>query len=243
MKRRSGLHKKVSSIFGDVTVPDNPPVQNQGIAGDSAVATEPRPAPKKHDDAQNIPGLRGSGAESHNKQTINNDVSPFRQVVQAPARSADIFDEDEEFRASQKKKLMMVVALAVVFAAVMYFLYFKPAAGTKPIDQPGESTPTTRSQVSEIVWSQPDAWPEGTRDPMVYKAGQASLHAVEGTMDGPALRGIVHKPQGRSSVLLGTEILYEGEQYEGWTVKEIFKDSVKLEKADGEKLELKMKDR
>ena len=243
MKHKSGLHKKVSSIFGDIPVPENPPLRDHGIGSGSSVATDNGPVPGPHDDAQNISGLRGPVAEGHSRQALHKDVTPFRQVVQAPFRSADIFDEEEEFRASQKKKLMMVVVLAVVFASVMYFLYFKPAAVNKAIEQQAGSTAVALSQVSEITWSQPDVWPDDIRDPMVYNKGEKDIHVIESKMEGPVLRGVVHKPNGRSSVLLGKEILYEGEQYEEWTVKEISKDSVTLEKTDGEKLELKMKDR
>ena len=42
--------------------------------------------------------------------------------------------------------------------------------------------------------------------------------------------------------LIGTEILYVGDQIDGWTLKEVQNEAVKLENAAGEKLELKMRE-
>lgn len=57
------------------------------------------------------------------------------------------------------------------------------------------------------------------------------------------IRGIISKPNGRSLALLGTKILYEGDEIDGWKVKEILKNSVILENAEGKKMELNMNDR
>ena len=79
---------------------------------------------------------------------------------------------------------------------------------------------------------------------MVFKEDAAKLYAFESKIEGPfVLRGIVHKPGGRSMALLGKKILYEGDEIEGWTVKEVLQNIVRLEKADGEKMELRMEDR
>ena len=78
---------------------------------------------------------------------------------------------------------------------------------------------------------------------MVYQEDEAKLYLVESKIEGPILRGIVHQPQGRSSALIGIDIYYEGDQVDEWTVKEISKNTVILEKSDGEKLELKMENR
>ena len=233
MKRKSsGLHKKVSSIFGGTSLPDDPSAKTTLDDNDSAGAVKAGTV---------VTDLRASDVGANtDKPQYAPDAGPVRKTV---AKVAPALTEDQEYEAAQKRKLFMVVGLCVVLAIVLFFNLRQPDKKTAA-NPDGPSVQIIPAKISEIYWPEPELWPSDIRDPMVFNKDAAKLHAIESNIQGPfVLRGIVHKPQGGSSALIGTEILYEGDEIDGWTVKEVLKDTVRLEKPDGEKLELKMKDR
>jgi hypothetical protein len=203
MTRKSGLHKKVSSIFGDMPIPGNPPA---GYGNSSPGAP--------------LPGI-------DNRQAMNRPtpVTSLRRT------------EEQEYAASQRKKLFAGIALACILGVVLFLNFYKPGkTATQNIPTPQKTTAVALNDL-EISWPDPGTWSSDIKDPMIINS-IVTLNNIknEGTL---TLRGIV----GESMALIGTEILNKGDQYQGWTVKEIFKDSVLLEKPDGEKLELKMENR
>ena len=195
MKRKSGLHKEVSSIFGRTSFSDELSAQ----------------APLADNDAAS---------------TAHKNV----------AKIVPVFTEDEEYVVSQKRKLFLVIGLCVVLAFVLFFNFY-PSKEYTTANIAKASTPVIFNEKLEIDWPDPGIWPEKINDPMSYKTG---LPPVPPPPDPFKLNAIMYMPNDRSSVLIGTEILYEGDESEGWIVKEILIDSVRLEKSDGEKLELKM---
>jgi hypothetical protein len=78
---------------------------------------------------------------------------------------------------------------------------------------------------------------------MLYTQGDFNLYSDKSNAGTLSLMGVVYKPGGKSSVLIGKEILYVGEEVQGWKIVEVLRDSVNLEKGDGEKMELRMKNR
>ena len=238
MKRKAGLHKKVSSIFGDVLLPDNPS------------------APPADNAAREVDNTRTSFAKSSFSDTQGNSVDEYRKqlhqtsvlessVVQSAAKiDSGLTEEEKEYAASQRRKLYVVIGLCGLFALVLYFNFYKP--GSKKVD-PGNDISSKSAIVAgetEINWPQPPLWPDDIRDPMVFREDKARLYAVESKIEGPfALRGIIYQPQGGSQALIGIDIFYEGDEIQDWTVIEISAGSVKLRKQDGEELELKMEDR
>lgn len=233
MKRKSGLHKKVSSIFDGASFPAACPSAKTPLTDNDAAG-----AAKAGTAATDLPA---SGVGGHTtKSQYQHHVPAAHKTV---AKVAPALTEDQEYEALQKRKLFLVIGLCVTLALVLFFNFYQP--GKKTIanpDMPSDTAITMKA--SEIYWPEPELWPADTRDPMVFKEDAAKLYALESKIKGPfVLRGIVHKPGGRSMALLGTEILYEGDEIDGWTIKEVLKDIVRLEKPDGEKLELKMEDR
>jgi hypothetical protein len=238
MKRKAGLHKRVSSIFGDVPRPDNPS------------------APPVDNAAKDVDSTKTSSVDSSFSDTHSDSVSEYRKQlhqtsvlessgVQTAAKiDSKLTEEEQEYAASQRKKLYLVIGLCGVLALVFYFNFYKP--GSKKTDAGGATSSKLAivATESEINWPQPQLWPDDIRDPMVFREDEARLYAVESNIEGPfVLRGIIYQLQGRSQALIGIEILYEGDEIQGWIVKEISADSVKLQKQDGEELELRMEDR
>jgi hypothetical protein len=229
MMRKSGLHKKVSSIFGDVPVVGNPPVRREGSG-----------AEPKGEEGHNAPAIRVVGPDRNRK--LEGDIRPFAQVSKS-SRPVDAFEE--EYRIAQKRKLILVIALAVVFGLVMYFVYVKPAMTNKATvpEERQEEQAVAAKMASEIVWPAVEPWPKDVRDPMLYTQSDEVLNVDKANAGELLLKGVVYKPGGKSSVLIGKEILYVGEEVQGWKIVEVSRDSVKLENGDGEKMELRMKNR
>jgi hypothetical protein len=147
-------------------------------------------------------------------------------------------EEERQFAASQSKKLFLVIGLSVVFALVLYFFYW-PGHKKDSAGNTGTSHAGAAAQKTEINWPEPQPWPANVRDPMVL--GSSPVSAGEGF----GLKGIVYLPQGRSSVLIGTEIYYEGDAVKDtdWKVAKISLDSVKLQNAHGEEKNITMEGR
>ena len=231
MKRKSGLHKKVSSIFGETSLPKD--------TGAKSPLAENKEGPDM--------SSSGTGAPGTDRKSLN--YTPgVGQGYKPAAKAGRALTEDQEYAASQRKKLYLMLVLCVVFGlALYYFNFYKPGSNNT-----GASAGTTVGKeiaVKDVAihWPEPEVWPEDIRDPMsiaraatIYQPGAGTPANVEGAL---VLMGIVYQPQGRSQALIGKEILFEGDEIEGWTVKEIFRDSVSLKKADGEKLELNMENR
>lgn len=242
MKRKTGLHKKVSSIFGDIALPENPA---------SSVLNSQDDDSKKDD--RSSPDMRIPGLES----PISKPLHQYHKPAGEPAsriqpnrngpRQGEALTEEQEYAAEQRKKLCIVIGLAVVFAVVLFFQFYKPNKSGKDVD-PSAGTEIPVEAVafgeSSIDWVSPEAWTDYVRDPMVYRENEARLFQVENKAKGPlSFESFVQGADGKFMALIGTEILYVGEEIDGWTVEEIQPDFVKLENAEGEKLELKIKDR
>lgn len=221
MKHKSGLHKKVSSIFDGVPVPDSDGSQSQSVHDGPVDGTS---------------GVKVSRSRSDHREAVS--------MQRLSVRKDKVLTEEQEYQARQKKAAVAVGFLIVVFLCVLYFSFFSGNASTTTVN-PKDGTDVIKQTVrkSEIHWPEPEPWPEGLRDRMVYEEDVVAQHIAERKVEGPVLLGIVDDPAGRSSALIGKEILYEGDEIGDWTVMEIHKDIVRLEKADGEKRELRMKDR
>ena len=216
MKYKSGLHKKVSSIFGGISLPDN---------------SSPSPADK------NAAGVNSDETSAANSPVSGIDSYSAPEPIQTVAKVDGILTEDQEYAASQRRKLFLVIGLCGVFALVLFFLY-RPGPKKVPTGPKTSSQPGIVAKDAKIYWPEPEPWPANIRDPMVLGSSPASI-------GGLALKGIVYLPQGGSSVLIGTEIYYEGEVVKGtsWTVMKIFMDSVKLQNPEGEEKKITMEDR
>ena len=212
MKHKSGLHKKVSSIFGGTSFLDEASAKTPLADNDAASAAKP---PHQY----------------------------YAPAAKTFAKAASFLTENHEYESSQRRKLFLVIGLSVVFVLVLFFNFVQFGKKTDT-SLDGPSAQVMPVKVSEIYWPEPEIWSADIRDPMVFKEDAARLYALESKIKGPfVLRGIVHKPESGSTVLIGTEILSEGDEIDGWTIGEISPESVKLKKPDGEEMELKMEDR
>lgn len=210
MNCKSGLHKKVSTIFNRTSLMYS--------------HSEKTPLP--------VTDVGGHNARSQ-YQHYTPAAEPIHKTV---ANVAPVLAEDQEYAASQKRKLFVVIGLSFVLGIVLFFNFNKPGKATaaNPDKSFAQAIPT---KVSQIHWPEPELWPANIKDPMLFEED------IDSKIDEPfTLRGIVHQQEGRSMVVLGTEIFSEGDKIDGWTIKEVFQHTVVLEKPDGKKLVLKMED-
>ena len=232
MKRKSGLHKKVSSIFEGSSLPMDKSSTNTLLANNNAAGVAE--SVNKNTDSSTS-GIGGHTAEPQHYTPAAGTVHKTDTLT---------LTEDQEYAASQRRKLFLVIGLAILLALVLFFTSYKPKSKSVVENPDTSSSLDMVVRNTDISWPTPEVWPTDIRDPMVFKEDAARLYALESKIEGPfALRGIVHKPEGGSMALIGKEILYEGEKIDGWTIKEVLKNIVRLENSNGEKLELTMENR
>jgi hypothetical protein len=229
MKYKSGLHKKVSSIFGGISLPESSPQSpaDKNIADANIAETSAANPP--------VSGIDSRFADGYGKQP--HQASVLDTATRTIAKIDDNLTEDQEYAASQRRKLFLVIGLCVVFALVLFFFY-RPKPNRVPAGQKTSSKSVIAAKNAKIYWPEPEPWPADIRDPMVLGSSPVSV-------GGLALKGIVYLPQGRSSVLIGTEIYYEGDAVKdtNWTVMKIFIDSVELQNPEGEEKKITMEGR
>ena len=260
----SPLRKEPKKLIQLISLADNSPSAKNSVVSNADNNIAPLgKEPKKSIQLSSLAGNRLSAKNSVVPKADNN-IVPLRKEPKKPVQkkspqadrpSLSQFSytapspEDAyeaEFRKSQKRKAILMCALAIVFVGVIYVLYFNPSGKTvaKATTTQQEAQSVAKvNKASEVAWQAPEPWPKDIRDPMVFvDNGKENLYAI-GVFNGPVLKGIVYRPNGKSSVLIGKDVLYVGEQTQGWKVVDILSNMVRLEKDSGEKLELKTKNR
>jgi pimeloyl-ACP methyl ester carboxylesterase len=134
-----------------------------------------------------------------------------------------------------RQKIMM--ALIPVLAATMAFLLKNPwkvsPVAPAPSTQPAAAAPVASSDI-EIAWEIPPLYQPGRRDPMWLPAPPVAS-AVEELLPAPAqtrvelvVTGILYS-EDRPTAIVDTQLVHEGQQISGATVKKIERDSIEFE--------------
>ncbi len=138
--------------------------------------------------------------------------------------------------------MVLLVPAVIVVLVIVYTRLFSGPTGTIPV-QPTAST-TAGLGSSEIDWQEPDLYPNSLRDPM--RAGvfiNTTTTSTSNNGQGPDtdetapqldLRFIMWSDN--PSVMIGKEILHEGEELNGIKILKINEHTIELE-IDGEKYE------
>jgi len=184
-KRKTGLHKEISSIFDGVPVPENQGVSRpQGGPGGPG-GLEPSPG------GYNSPRPPVTGLQNPQIPSVPGSHQPFRQpparraAAGRPKTSAAIRAVDQGLLRQMTKKLfkpkpgvsagrqiMMVFSvpiLLVVFILMMSKLLGTPSPKTTWSAEPRPATPAGQSE-TEIDWQVPEPYPTTLRDPMQLTA-------------------------------------------------------------------------
>jgi hypothetical protein len=243
-KNKAGLHKQVSSIFTGVPIPtkDNadkasstatkeqptygPPSHLSGttmkdvlqskLSPQKATPTEkPKEAEKKAAQAQKPVEIKSSGP------------SALEQAVQ---RIKDKLFSPKPGVSPARQKAMVVLVPVMFIGMVLAFL---KVLGGGPGETAGPSVITPSNKIasasSAIEWKIPEIYPTTLRDPMQFKK-----EVVTPTDNNPDkteeidIKGILYDEE-NPSVIIGIEILHEGDKVSGATIVKINKDNVEFE--------------
>jgi hypothetical protein len=141
---------------------------------------------------------------------------------------------------SPARQKAMVVLVPVMFIGMILAFYKVLGGGPATTTGPKEFKPSTAIgavDASTIDWQIPELYPTTLRDPMQFK--KAVVTPTTPTTPTPdetediVIKGILYDEE-NPSVIIGIEILHEGDKVSGATIIKINKDNVEFE-MDGKK--------
>ena len=253
-KKKPGLHKRISSIFEGVPLPQpgslqpphpgsgGPPAESTGEAGN--IPQKPLPPPFQ---TTRIPlGPRQAGQ-----------LSPQASAGQPKADAAKaakpglwqrikdrlLIPKPGVSGTRQKVMLVLVPVLIVVLIFVIGPLLVTPKKTAKPVQAKPPTTTTIAAADTEIKWETPPPYLETLRDPMqpvesatVPVKTEPETKEVEPVKpQNPVIKGILYSAD-KPAAIIGTQIVHAGDKISGATVIKINKGSVEFE-VDGKKWE------
>ncbi|MHC4212207.1 MAG: hypothetical protein ACYSWP_02430 [Planctomycetota bacterium] len=223
----------------------------------------PKAAPTAPTQAVEAPKLSRKSQNQHVPQMPQGkpvEKAPVEAVVIEASGESNLLDQIREFAgrlfasgpgadSSQKKKMVILVPAVIVVLVIVYTRLFSGPTGTIP-GQPMASTNTAALVSSEIDWQEPDLYPDSLRDPMrasVFRNTTPKTTTSNNNGQEPGtdenvpqldLRFIMWSDN--PSVMIGKEILHEGEEFDGIKILKINEHSIEFE-TDGKKYEQKDK--
>jgi hypothetical protein len=247
-KRKRGLHKEITSIFGGVPIQkDDGTGKPPGAPGSEQPTPAPRPraneqpwgpsspSPKQVSvptpSAPPRPPSTGKAASKQKSAVIpieEKTGQPVWQVTLDRIKNKLLTGKPGVANSRQKKMVILIPVLVVVLIFVFVKVLSGPKGGHPPASQAGVSQAGLAS-TGEIDWQIPAPYPATLRDPT--KLGSVSTIDPAGTGDGTGqlpIRGILYS-EDRPAVLVGTKIIYEGQEISGAKIIKINKDSVEIE--------------
>jgi hypothetical protein len=258
-KKRSGLHKEISSIFDGVPVPNDRAAArpNTDLEQGQGGYDTPRPLAKPPQNPQ-IPGSYQrlkTGAAAHSKTAEAAAAvsgGPLQQLVKklfAPKPGVS--------PVRQKAAVLLVPVLFVALVVLLsraFDISLSSFFGTKETVAPEPVIPAGTATTTEIAWQKPDPYPAGFRDPMqltdemaarINAEAQAKVDAVKQNQENTdttqpqttaagelSVTGILFSDDNPAAVI-GKRIAHVGDVIAGAKIVKINKKSVELEK-DGQ---------
>lgn len=251
-KKRSGLHKEISSIFDGVPVPSDRTAAKPHTGPEQGQPGYDSPRPPQN---PQIPGSYQrlkSGAAAHSKTAVAAAVvpaGPLQQLVKKLfASKAGVSS------ARQKAAVLLIPVLLVALVFLLSRAFDISLFKTKTTVPPKPAVPAGTASTTEIAWQKPDPYPVGLRDPMkltdemaaqINAEAQAKVDAVTQNqantdttkpqttvVEELSVKGILFSDDNPSAVV-GTRIAHVGDVIAGATILKINKKSVEFEK-DGQ---------
>jgi len=240
-KHKAGLHKGVSSIFTGVPIPKHTDGEQKSstatkepadygppshLSGKTVEAPQPRKSPPK------APPTEKPKADEKKAAKVQMPVeikpagpSALEQVVQ---RIKDKLFAPKPGVSPARQKAM-VVLVPVMFIGMALAFYKVLGGGPGETTEPKIFKPSNvaAAATSTIDWQIPEAYPTTLRDPMQF----VSVATPTVTPDEPekiTIKGILYSEE-NPSVIIGIEILHEGDKVSGATIVKINEDSVEFE--------------
>jgi len=256
-KKKSGLHKNISSIFEGVPLPQpgaplgsggQPPPAPSG-APQPAPGVPPRPLPPPFQ-ALHIPQTAQGYEAARRPQEA---VSGGAVKAGGPGLLAGIKDKllapKPGISSSRQKTMLVLVPVLFIVLIFVFFKWLNPAiTPSQPVrkPQPAKAPKPVVSGDTKIEWEIPAVYPKNLRDPgrsastepIVTKQEPVPEPKFEPKPEPVKVEKLVVKGilYGRNnpSAIIGTQIVHEGDKVSGMTIVKIDRSSVEFEKS-GEK--------
>jgi hypothetical protein len=256
-KNKAGLHKQVSSIFTGVPIPKEdetqqptstttkgqptygPPSHLSGatLLPDQLMKSSPKDIPtekskeeeKKPDKVQAPVEIKSSGPSA-----LQQAVQRIKNKLFAPKPGV-----------SPARQKATVVLVPVMFVGMILAFYKVLGGGSGETPPPNIITPsnnTTAAASSGIDWKIPELYPTTLRDPMLFKKPDViptTNDPDKTTKEEIVIKGILYSEE-NPSVIIGIDILHEGDEVSGATIIKINQNSVEFE-MNGKKWTQKVK--
>jgi hypothetical protein len=248
---KSGLHKKISTIFDGVPVNKS---EGSGSAQPALVGPEPA---KSQLDSQKV-------AEQNQQQTGRNlykdtaekkaksNAKPEKRTKKLRFGFVDKLKNKLLLPGGDRKRQIITLVMIPLLCLVFIVVIVKVIGSSPPKKKVAPKSAVTKKAAddsSKIVWKIPQLISDQIRDPMnsgtaAYAATSKGLSGSRPGSTSPAdsgeivLMGIVHSKE-KPMAIIGQHIVSEGEKINDFTVVKINEHSVDIEKG-GQKKTLKV---
>lgn len=228
-KRKSGLHKEISSIFEGVPVPGRQEEPSDSAAREQVEPDASRPPSPEPRVPQGVPTVKaGSVKQSMHKAVAARKGGESRwQNIWLKIKSKLFKSESGASSSRQKVMLLLVPILVIALIYVLMPLFKRPEisrpAGVRPA---GAAVEDKR----EIDWKVPEPYPITLRDPMQASSSMSvarETEMIESGGGGLIVKGIVYSKESPAAVV-GNQIVHEGDIVSGASVVKINQDSVEF---------------
>lgn len=240
-KRKSGLHKEISTIFNGVPIPKS----DDGMQPNSTATEEgPTYGPPSHLTKSTVeiptpikPSPKQVPAEKSKLKAEEQIAAPVPEVIikrQSEWLERILQPLKEKLFApkpgvSPSRQKAMVVLVPVLFIGMI--LAFVKVLGSGPNKTAASNTfqpsGTVAAAISNIAWQVPPPYPKTLRDPM--KFGSVEPTPTEPGQTGDiVIKGILYSEEDPSAII-GIDIVHVGSKVGGATVIKINQDSVEFE--------------
>lgn len=246
-KKKPGLHKKISSIFEGVPLPQpgSPPPPPPAPSGEQGAGGPQKPLPPPFQQIRVSAGMEPRGFEamqpaaSVGQVKAEPAVKGVRPGLWQRTKGKLLEPKPGVSGGRQKSMLVLVPALAVILIVVLIWVFGLPGAVTETRKPKAPVTAVAADTV--IEWEIPEAYPETLHDPTrtavepnIVTTIEVGTQKVEEVKPLPILvKGILYSDDAPSAIV-GTEIVHVGDKVAGATVVGITKTTVEFE-MDGKK--------
>jgi hypothetical protein len=253
-KKKSGLHKNISSIFEGVPLPQpgslqQPPPAPGGPAPEPAAGATPRPLPPPFQ-ALHIPqAAQGYEAARRPSEGVSKGSAKAAGKTGGPSLWQQIKDKllvpKPGVSGSRQKAMLVLVPLLFVVFIFVFFKWLNPAISpSQPVrkPQPVKVPKPVVAADTKIEWEIPTVYPKNLRDPGRLASSEPIVTTPEPKpepkpepvkVEKLMVKGILYG-RNNPSAIIGTQIVHEGDKVSGMTIVKIDRNSVEFEKS-GEK--------
>lgn len=238
-KRKTGLHKRIASIFDGVPIPE----KTDATVSDDTSRVFPKPPPAPRPPAAPKPRFQQitqpvPKVAVPKQPLVSAPAKPTRQVPAGEAKQrvkAKLFGPKPGVGTTRQKVMAALIPILSIVLVVVLVRVFRT-----PLPEVTKATvfePTSAVVGSNKVdWQIPDVYPATLRDPMRFAFVGVAQSAVGQEQEdiGQLIVTGINYSEDKPLALIGTRIVREGDEIFGATVIKINEDSVEFEK-DGKK--------